>query len=127
MTLRQFASRVTAGAACMGMVVAGLSIPSKHAHAQDTEATLSQIGLSIAPGPLNLTGKDQQLVGLGSYLVNSAGDCNGCHNGGGPPNFNYLAGNNPYFAATSNFLGTPLPKPAKVDPSTYLAGGADFG
>src|SRR5580698_9367210 len=56
-----------------------------------------QQGFAIAPVPLNLTGKDPSLVGLGSYLVNAIGDCNGCHTAGGPPNFNYLAGHNPYF------------------------------
>ena len=44
-------------------------------------------------------------------------DCDGCHNPGIPPNFNYAAGSNPYF---SQF-------PAKIDPAGYLAGGQDFG
>ncbi len=88
---------------------------------------LSQIGMAIAPVQLNMSGKDPQLVGLGSYLVNAIGDCNGCHNGGGPPNFNYAAGGNPYFVPSSFFLGTPIPFSAKVDPTVYLSGGSDFG
>lgn len=127
MTMRQFASRAAAGAAGLGILIAGLSIPSRQVQAQDSEATLSQIGLAISPVPLNLVGKDQQLVGFGSYLVNAIGDCNGCHNGGGPPNFNYAAGGNPYFAPTKFFLGSPLPTKIKVDPAVYLSGGTNFG
>ena len=63
----------------------------------DSEFALIQIGYKIAPVPLNLSNKDPALVGLGSFLVNAVGDCNGCHTGGGPPNFNYAAGHNPYF------------------------------
>jgi hypothetical protein len=41
-----------------------------------------QQGLAASPIPasqLNFTGKNPYLVALGSYLVNSAADCNGCH------------------------------------------------
>jgi len=82
----------------------------------DGEASLVRIGFEIAPVPLNLAGKDPWKVGLGSFLVNTVGDCNGCHTGGGPPNFNYAAGGNPYFGQA-----------AKTDPTTYLEGGTDFG
>ena len=125
--MRQFGSRAAAGATCLGLVIAGLSISFSRVQAQDTEATLSQIGLAISPVPLNLTGKDQQMVGLGSYLVNAIGDCNGCHTGGGPPNFNYAAGGNPYFFSMNFFLRVPLPVIPKVDPTVYLSGGQDFG
>jgi len=82
---------------------------------QDSETSLIKIGFEISPVPLNLTGKNRDLVGLGSFLVNAVGDCNGCHTAGGPPNFNYAAGGNPYFS-----------QPTKTDPTTYLAGGTDF-
>ena len=75
-----------------------------------------KIGFKIAPVPLNLAGKDRDLVGLGSYLVNAVGDCNGCHTAGGPPNFNYAQGGNPYFG-----------QPQVVDPTVYLSGGQNFG
>src|SRR5271155_1927449 len=75
-----------------------------------------RIGFEIAPVPLNLNGKDPSLVGLGSYLVNGANDCNFCHTSGGPPNLNFATGFNPYFGQKK-----------KTDPTTYLAGGADFG
>src|ERR1700730_2131262 len=57
-------------------------------HKDDGEASLVRIGFEIAPVPLNLGGKDPWKVGLGSFLVNAVGDCNGCHTGGGPRNFN---------------------------------------
>jgi hypothetical protein len=41
-----------------------------------------QQGLAASPIPadkLNFSGKNPYLVALGSYLVNSAADCNGCH------------------------------------------------
>jgi hypothetical protein len=56
-------------------------------------------------------------VGLGSYWVNAVSDCNFCHTSGGPPNFNFLAGHNPYFL---------FQRPTKTDPTTYLAGGTNF-
>lgn len=81
-----------------------------------TEASRIKLGFKIAPVPLNLEGKDPNLVGLGSYWVNAVSDCNFCHTAGGPPNFNFAAGFNPYFG-----------QPKKTDPTTYLAGGTDFG
>lgn len=82
------------------------------------EASLIAEGFEIAPVHLNLAGKDSNLVGLGSYLVNAVGDCNGCHSSGAPPLFlyPYTTGKNPYFS-----------QPAKIDPSAYLAGGTSFG
>jgi hypothetical protein len=83
------------------------------------EEQLVRIGYAIAPVPLNLEGKNRDLVGLGSFIVNAQGDCNGCHTAGGPPNFNYANEGNPYFL--NQPLGT------KTDPTTYLAGGTPFG
>ena len=110
----------TAGAAAsMGIVaLGGMLILSPRAHADGAEDALKiQIGYQIAPVKLNLTGKDHDLVGLGSYIVNGANDCNACHNSGGPPNFDYLAGGNPYNGQ----------HPTALDPSVYLGGGQDFG
>jgi len=93
---------------------------SPRVQAQDNgdkdEAQLVEIGYAIAPVPLKLEGKKHDLVGLGSFLVNAVGDCNGCHTSGLAPNFNYANNQNPYFG-----------QPAKNDPSTYLSGGTDFG
>jgi hypothetical protein len=62
------------------------------------------------------------MVGLGSYLVNVAVDCNGCHTK--DPSKEYLPSGNPYLRAPpqSPFLGTRL-----VNPAAYLCGGQDFG
>jgi hypothetical protein len=53
-------------------------------------------GLAISPVPLSLegkSGKERTLIGLGSYIVNAASDCAGCHSG--PAGF--LSGGNPFF------------------------------
>ncbi len=74
-----------------------------------------QQGISIAPVPLNMAGKDPNFVGYGSYLVNASGDCNGCHSDG--TTTQYAKGGNPYFNQ----------QPIVVNPATYLGGGRDFG
>jgi hypothetical protein len=104
---------------CVAML-GGTPHTSRPAHAGDFnsngEEELSRIGFQIAPVPLNLQGKNPDLVGLGSFLVNAVADCNGCHTAGLPPNLNYAAGGNPYFN-----------QKAVVDPTVYLSGGQDFG
>src|SRR5207237_566327 len=74
----------------------------------------TQLGFLIAPVPLNLTGKNRALVGLGSYLVNAVAGCNGCHSAG--PGTQYIRGANPYFG-----------QPARTNTATYLGGGRNFG
>jgi hypothetical protein len=52
-------------------------------------------GLAISPVPLSLegkTGRERMLIGLGSYIVNAASDCAGCHSG----QAGFLAGGNPF-------------------------------
>jgi hypothetical protein len=47
-----------------------------------TEAELARAsrGLTISPVPINAgAGRTRVLIGLGSYLVNGAGGCVGCH------------------------------------------------
>lgn len=106
-------SQKLAGAA--GLLAAlGLVLTPSQA-GSETEQSLARIGLKIAPVPLNLQGKNVELVGYGSYLVNAAGDCNGCHSAG--PQTEYVSGGNPYFSQ----------KPTVVNPATYLGGGRDFG
>ena len=79
----------------------------------ETQAKILK-GYQGAPVPLNLTGRDATLVGLGSYIVNFQGECNGCHSAG-PPTA-YAMGGNPY-----------LGQKPKVNPATYLGGMNDFG
>jgi len=118
-------SKITAGAgvALAAIVLAGMINTPHRVQAQDNENNdeeqLVHIGYKIAPVPLNLEGKNRDLVGLGSFIVNAQADCNGCHTAGGPPNFNYANNGNPYFL--NQPLGT------KTDPTTYLAGGTPFG
>jgi hypothetical protein len=48
----------------------------------DIDPSRVQQGFDASPIPkekLNLKGKDPYLVGLGSYIVNGAADCNACH------------------------------------------------
>jgi len=86
---------------------------------QDANSEI-RIGFAIAPVPLiNLKGKNCALVGLGSFIVNAHGDCDGCHTSAGPPNFNYANNDNPYFLGVN--------APGTIDPGSYLAGGTDFG
>lgn len=67
-------------------------------------------GIQIAPVPLNLTGKDRDLVGLGSYIVNAQAGCNLCHT------------NPPYAAGGDPFQG----QPKQVNAAGYLKGGMVF-
>jgi hypothetical protein len=97
----------------MGMLIGS---PRGQAQVASEDAPRIQQGWAVAPVGLNLNGKDPNLVGLGSYWVNTVADCNGCHTAGGPPSFNYALGFNPYFG-----------QPKKTDPTTYLGGGQDFG
>jgi hypothetical protein len=117
MTTQSFAKLVGAVAMLVVIVLTVISIKAPRARANDDDdESRIKIGFKIAPVPLNTHGKDRAKVGLGSYLVNAAGDCNGCHTAGAPPNFNYAAGGNPYFG-----------QPNVVDPSVYLSGGQNFG
>ncbi len=102
-------------ALCLGVVVTitGLRV-AIHAQSNGNEGGDGQrirIGYQVAPVPLDLAGKNYTQVGLGSYLVNSAGGCNDCHT---QPS--YAVGGNP-------FLG----QPKKVNAANYLAGGQHFG
>jgi hypothetical protein len=88
----------------------------------DQDESKIEIGLDIAPVPLNFERRDRRLVGLGSYLVNAQMDCNGCHSQG--PATEYIGPGNPYLLSPPNgpYSGT-----QQVNPATYLGGGRDFG
>jgi hypothetical protein len=99
-------------------VISGVLIRSKPVRADDGDSEESKIqqGFAIAPVPLNLTGKNRALVGLGSYLVNALGNCNGCHTSPdiGPL---FAVGGNPFFGQL----------PTVINPKSYLGGGMQFG
>jgi len=108
-------------------LLAGLVLPMVLGYARTSDAQASteqsqiQIGMSIAPVPLDLTGKNRSLVGLGSYIVNAQGGCNDCHTWRPtdiPPNFgsNYEAGGDPFLGQTE-----------RIYAAGYLAGGRPFG
>jgi hypothetical protein len=124
MTAKQCVRAAAVAAVLVSIVVGGMLIGStrvraqdedrsRRAHDQDEENAQIQIGFDIAPVPLNLHGKDRDLVGLGSYIVNSVSSCNDCHSAG--PQTQYIV--NPYFGVG----------PKVVNPKTYLGGGRDFG
>jgi cytochrome c553 len=96
-------------------IVLGYGMRAQAGEADQDSSRIRQ-GFAIAPVPLNLAGKDRQLVGLGSYLVNAVASCNDCHSAG--PVTGYAPGGNPYFK------GNP---PTVVNQATYLGGGNNFG
>ena len=118
MRLTQSVSAATATVGFVAIVVAGYSFSAPGVKAADDSWRIQQ-GFAIAPVPLNLTGKDPNLVGLGSYLVNAVGDCNGCHTSN--PAAEYTPNGNPYLLAPI-FSGK-----TQVNPAVYLGGGQDFG
>jgi hypothetical protein len=87
-----------------------------HAARADDDRSLVELGIKIAPVPLNLAGKDRDLVGYGSYLVNAVSNCNSCHSAGPPTQ--YTSGANPYFLDQN---------PTMINPATYMGGGNNFG
>ena len=100
-------------AACAFLVVLNdrSSAQGGAATAGDDEAARIRIGFQVAPVPLSLADKDPNLVGLGSYIVNTRISCNDCHTN--PP---WVPGHNPH-------LGQ---KPAEINAAAYLAGGNKF-
>ncbi len=95
-------------------------------------------GFAIAPVPLNLfpgRALDPRKVGIGSYWMNSAGNCDGCHAGaftspagqftanGNPQDLPISLGGTYAYASVIN----PYNPPAIVNAAGYLAGGANFG
>ena len=99
------------------LLIGGLMFQASTSQAQTTtfDPAKVQKGLAISPVPLNMTGKDPNLVGYGSYIVNALGDCNGCHSAG--PQTEFSTGGNPYFGQ----------HPTVVNPATFLGGNRDFG
>jgi hypothetical protein len=123
--------RSLSGALALSIVV----VTSGIAHAGERiSPSLVQQGFAASPIPrsqLNMVGKDPTVVGLGSYLVNAAADCNGCHSF---PRFlptGDPAGSNP--AAGDPYQGTPSSQSltrqlqANFNITHFLAGGRCFG
>ena len=128
--------RLSRQLALFGLLALAASGMSRSAAADD-DPTLSdkaRLGFAISPVPkgrLNLENADRQMVGLGSYIVNSTGDCSGCHS---YPQFlrqGNQAGSNPQ--AGDPFEGTPSSQSidgalqANFNISHYMGGGQCFG
>jgi hypothetical protein len=131
--------------------LAFVTASSSPAFADDPNDAISksqvQQGLAASPIPaskLNFTGKNPYLVALGSYLVNGAGDCNGCHtfprflrpggtvpgtNGNSTGNLTSQGSNpqygNPYLDLIEQSLTGQLK--ANTNVKHFLAGGRCFG
>jgi hypothetical protein len=107
------------------IVLAGTVNGSKRVGTRDDqssdrkEESRIQRGFEIAPVSLNLQGKNRALVGLGSYIVNAVGDCNGCHSAG--PQTEFAPGGSPYQ------LSPPFSGKTQINTANYLGGGRDFG
>jgi hypothetical protein len=118
MVSNQVAKPLGAVTAIIAIALAGMLVRSPRVQAQDDDDDCDsndpriEQGFDITPVKLDLDGKNRKLVGLGSYIVNAQGDCNGCHT-----NPEFASGGNPYF----------LGQKKKIDPKTYLGGGVDFG
>jgi hypothetical protein len=69
-------------------------------YADQEEQSKVEIGLRIAPVPLNMSRKSRELVGLGSYIVNALADCNGCHTASSQET--YVFGGVPFFRSEAN-------------------------
>jgi hypothetical protein len=117
MTSKQFAAVAAIGV----FVLMGVAASSLRLWAEDDEHGDPRVrqGLRLAPVQLNLRGKNRELVGLGSYIVNAQADCNGCHSAG--PETEFTPSGNPYLLPPV-FSGK-----KKINPDTYLGGGNDFG
>jgi hypothetical protein len=103
-------SILAAGACLATLLLLVLSAAPHQARAQDGSESQIQQGLAISPVPMNIRGRNPSLVALGSYLVNSVGDCGACHTW---PNF--ANGGNP-------FLG----QPEQINVAGFMAGGRPF-
>ncbi len=69
-----------------------------------------ETGYKINPVPLDTSGKNVILLGLGSYIVNAQSGCNDCHTSP-----SYAPGGNPAMG-----------QPEQINVAGYLAGGQQF-
>jgi hypothetical protein len=131
-----FMSAAAAGAALAFIVTTSGISYADNDKKDDIDRSVVQQGFDASPIPkeeLNLKGKDPAMVGLGSYLVNTIGDCGGCHTfprsldpgapGTNPTNPN--AGNP--FKDTSPDQSLTGQIVANFNKTHYLAGGRCFG
>ena len=107
MLLRKFSNGVTLALVAISVLcILGFAWQRRIDKGADSDQMRIQRGFEIAPVSLNLKGKNRNLVGLGSYIVNTSG-CMDCHTWP-----NWAPGGNP-------FLG----EPEHINTAVYLAGG----
>lgn len=97
----------------LGLAVIGCASFLSLASGADDSGDQARIarGFQITPVKLSLKGRNRDLVGLGSYIVNAQGGCNDCHT------------NPPYKEGGDPFQG----QPTQINTDGYLAGGTEFG
>jgi len=98
--------------ACAVLMVLNDRSSAQSAGTGDDDAARIAIGFKVAPVHLNLHHKDTNLVGLGSYIVNTQAWCNDCHT------------LNPWAAGHDPTSGQ---EPQVMNAAQYLAGGSNFG
>ena len=100
------------------MTLMGIFAGGSAAKANDDDRNLDdpriRRGFELAPVALNPHGKDPDLIGLGSDLINAVGGCNDCHTADATTEF--APGGNPFFG-----------QPKVINQATYLGGGRNFG
>ena len=126
--------RVLANAVAAAIVLAAVMAAITPAAGQSISASQVKEGFRISPIPksqLNLKGKNHDMVGMGSYLVNAVGDCSGCHSF---PEFlekGDTAGSNPGAGDPFEGIASDQSKTAILSANYnahhYLAGGQCFG
>jgi hypothetical protein len=135
------------GAALILLLITSASFADDDDRRDSISNFVVEQGFAASPIPrdkLNLRGKDPALVGLGSYLVNAAADCNGCHSfprflrpGGTKPGTNGNPTGNLSFQGSNPKFGDPYLDPppqsltdqlkANHNIKHFLAGGRCFG
>jgi hypothetical protein len=106
MSGKRWAYGITVAAAAIAASLGAPRLLARGSRDATTEARI-QKGLAIAPVPLDLDGKDRDLVALGSYIVNAQAGCNDCHT---EPS--YEPGHDPFQGGDG-----------KVNTARYLKGG----
>jgi hypothetical protein len=149
--VNQIRSRTLMSVAAMGSALILLIATNIASFAKDQDQesgdSIVEQGFAASPIPenkLNLFGKDRREVGVGSYLVNAAADCNGCHSfprflrpGGTVPGTNGNLTGNLTNQGSNPIYGDPYldPPPQSVKDQLkanhnvkhFLAGGRCFG
>ena len=102
-------ARIASGCMALTCLHSGGVLADRDGRAHSDLQMQIQRGFEINPVPLNLRGKNRDLVGLGSYIVNTSG-CNDCHT-----HPSYLPDHDPFDK-----------QPEMINVPQYLAGGRQF-